>query len=134
MGEFQLLEISCRKLSIMSFIELITPLSRLPLFLISASIEEFITLNSALFTYLATKLLQSKDLPVSHLFPTHVTYKVFNKYLQEQWISAELDQQDSLKGKASILIFQETGMVFPKMFFHLWNVIRCSKHRRSDGE
>ena len=56
MDEFQLRGISFRKPSLMPYTELITPLSRLPLLLIPASIVEFIILNSALFLYLPTKL------------------------------------------------------------------------------
>lgn len=56
MAEFQLRAISFRKHSLMPYMELISPLSLLPLLIIPASIVELVILYSALFLYWATKL------------------------------------------------------------------------------
>lgn len=56
MAEFQLRAISFRKHSLMPYVELISPLSLLPLLIIPASIVELVILYSALFLYWATKL------------------------------------------------------------------------------
>lgn len=56
MAEFQLRAISFRQPSLMPYVELITPLSLLPLLITSASIVKIVILYSALFSYWVTKL------------------------------------------------------------------------------